>query len=55
MARDITITRSYPIVNGYVQTPPNLEATKTTYTVDDESAAVYSKAGNFYEVETEVL
>lgn len=30
---DITIYRTFPVINGYVQVPPNDEAERTTYEV----------------------
>lgn len=55
MARDITITTKYPILNGYVQYPPCLEGSKTATEPASDADIIYSKAGDFYEVETEVL
>lgn len=52
MARNITITRVYPIINGFVQTPPNLEANKTV-TVPNEESIIRTGAGDVYEIEIE--
>jgi len=36
----ITVYRDFPIINGYVQLPPNHEADKTAFTPDEVLLAV---------------
>ncbi len=42
----ITLARKYPIINGYVQLPPNLDADKDSLSVAD---ALTAYAGSYVE------